>query len=99
MNYEKCSICGAEYGLHKYDSNNCPVGGREETREGHRQEWANTHFTHFNNITSLPIGIKEIDIAEFADKLYNKWALKIDDRVMMPKDLFTLAIQDIIKPI
>jgi len=99
MNYEKCSICGAEYGLHKSETNKCPVNGREETREGYKQKWDNTYFTPFNNVSSLPIGVKDIDISEFASTIYDKWAVIIDERRIMTRDLFTLAIQDIIKPI
>ncbi len=44
MNYEKCLNCGADYELHKFDTNQCPLHGIEETRENHKQEWANTKF-------------------------------------------------------
>lgn len=44
MNYEKCYNCGAEHGLHQSGTNHCPVGGVEETRDGHKQKWADTYF-------------------------------------------------------
>ncbi len=42
--YEKCKNCGADYGLHHYQTLQCPVGGSEETREGHKQEYMEQRF-------------------------------------------------------
>lgn len=44
MNYQKCYHCGAEYGLHQSETENCPMGGVEETREGKKQQWAASTF-------------------------------------------------------
>lgn len=38
-----CKNCGAEYGLHHYQTNQCPVGGREAAI-GEKQEWKTTVF-------------------------------------------------------
>lgn len=37
-------------------------------------------------------------IEDLAERLWNKWALKYEGNIRMTKDLFTLAIQDIIIP-
>ena len=39
-----CFNCGADMGLHHYESHQCPKNGREETREGKRQEWDETTY-------------------------------------------------------
>lgn len=39
-----CYNCGADDGLHHHLTNQCPKNGREETREGKKQEWAETTF-------------------------------------------------------
>lgn len=39
----KCRNCGGEDGLHHYQTNQCPVGGRE-ARIGQRQEYKTTVF-------------------------------------------------------
>jgi hypothetical protein len=36
---ELCYHCGASFGLHKYETYNCPLDGREETRLGVPQRW------------------------------------------------------------
>ena len=43
-NYTKCFHCGADYGLHHFETQQCPLHGIEETREGHKQRWASTTF-------------------------------------------------------
>src|SRR6478752_5516392 len=42
--FDKCLECGADSGLHQYETEKCPRFGREETRVGFSQEWANTIF-------------------------------------------------------
>ena len=42
--YTKCFHCGADNGLHQSETEQCPRNGIEETREGHRQQWASTTF-------------------------------------------------------
>lgn len=42
--YKVCFHCGAEYGLHRSETDQCPVGGVEETREGHKQQWSSNTF-------------------------------------------------------
>ena len=39
-----CANCGANDGLHHYETNQCPRNGIEETRDGKKQEWQNTIF-------------------------------------------------------
>jgi len=41
--WDKCKNCGAENGLHHYQTNQCPVGGREAPI-GKKQEWKSTTF-------------------------------------------------------
>lgn len=38
-----CKNCGAEYGLHHYQTNQCPIGGREAAI-GEKQEYKTTVF-------------------------------------------------------
>jgi len=45
---QKCINCGAWYGLHQYETQLCPLGGIEETRPSHKQQWANTIFTQIS---------------------------------------------------
>ena len=42
--FATCFNCGADFGLHHYETNQCPVGGVEETRVGKVQQWAETKF-------------------------------------------------------
>ena len=42
--YQKCINCGAEYGLHRSETNQCPHLGIEETRDGHKQKWDDATF-------------------------------------------------------
>ena len=44
MKYEVCSNCGADEGLHHYETQQCPKNGIEEYREGRKQEWQDTTF-------------------------------------------------------
>lgn len=46
-----CSNCGADRGLHHYQTMQCPVGGREEMREDHKQEWMTKIFEEDNSET------------------------------------------------
>lgn len=41
--WDKCKNCGGEYGLHHFETNQCPVGGREAPI-GRKQEWKSTTF-------------------------------------------------------
>lgn len=43
MDTTTCKNCGAEYGLHHYQTNQCPVGGREAAI-GEKQEWKTTVY-------------------------------------------------------
>ena len=38
-----CANCGGDYAIHHYETNQCPVGGREAP-EGRKQEWKSTAF-------------------------------------------------------
>lgn len=44
MMYGICANCGAEAGLHHYETSQCPLHGIEETRDRHPQRWADTTF-------------------------------------------------------
>ncbi len=46
---------------------------------------------------SLPLTIKDLDVEALANKLYDKWKVTYNDRTYMPRDLLTLAIQDIVR--
>jgi len=48
-------------------------------------------------IGSLPLLINGLNVEALSNILYNKWALHYEGRVMMTRDLFTLAIQDIVR--
>lgn len=41
--WDKCKNCGGERGLHHYQTDQCPVGGREAPI-GRTQEWKTTTF-------------------------------------------------------
>lgn len=41
--YDVCKNCGGQRGLHHYETDQCPVGGREAP-VGRRQEWKSTTF-------------------------------------------------------
>jgi hypothetical protein len=40
-----CAYCGADAGLHHYETQQCPLAGLEETRAGRQQQWLETTFT------------------------------------------------------
>lgn len=42
--YKKCTNCGADYGLHHFETQQCPHNGVEEWRDGHKQKWDDTIF-------------------------------------------------------
>jgi len=46
---------------------------------------------------SLPLLINGLNVEALANILYDKWALHYEGRVIMTRDLFTLAIQDIVR--
>lgn len=48
--YKKCDHCGAEYGLHRSDTNQCPRNGVEETRYGHLRQWGSTTFLDLESV-------------------------------------------------
>lgn len=54
----QCKNCGADKGLHHHQTMQCPKGGVEETREGHKQVWIDTVFM-----------IKEQDISELKEEI------------------------------
>jgi hypothetical protein len=60
--YDKCKNCGGERGLHHFETDQCPVGGREAPI-GRRQEWKTTTFG------------KEDDNAELEPDLTNAYAV------------------------
>ena len=41
---EKCAHCGAEWALHRYPDNACPVNGMEAP-SGKVQKWADTFYS------------------------------------------------------
>ena len=41
--WDKCKNCGGERGLHHYETDQCPVGGREAPI-GRKQEWKTATF-------------------------------------------------------
>ena len=41
--WDKCKNCGGERGLHHFETDQCPVGGREAPI-GRKQEWKSTTF-------------------------------------------------------
>lgn len=44
-----CKNCNVDFGLHHFKTYQCPMGGIEETREGHKQEWAETVYERDNS--------------------------------------------------
>lgn len=46
---KRCKVCGADYGLHHAETNQCPLNGVEETRPGHRQSWAASTYVEDNS--------------------------------------------------
>ncbi len=45
-----CENCGADYALHQYETERCPKNGREETREGFKQQWSETRYCHNEDV-------------------------------------------------
>jgi len=45
--WDKCKNCGGDYGLHHYETDQCPVGGYEAPI-GRKQEWRSTTFERNN---------------------------------------------------
>lgn len=41
--WDKCKNCGGDRGLHHFETDQCPVGGREAPI-GRKQEWKSTIF-------------------------------------------------------
>lgn len=39
-----CKNCGAWRGLHHFKTLQCPQNGREETRDGHKQQWGESVY-------------------------------------------------------
>ena len=55
--WDKCKNCGGEHGLHHYQTDQCPVGGREAS-VGRLQEWKTTTF----ELDTQPIEEKNAEI-------------------------------------
>jgi len=64
MNNTTCKNCGGEYGIHHYQTNQCPFGGREAPI-GRKQEWKSTTFEANDKpqgtIAELKALIKELE--------------------------------------
>lgn len=50
-----CANCDADRGLHHYKTMQCPVGGREEMREGKAQEWMQTTFENMATVEACKL--------------------------------------------
>ncbi len=62
-----CKNCGGERGLHHYETNQCPVGGREAPI-GRKQEWKMTLFEAEDN-SAARIAALESDKAKLIEAL------------------------------
>lgn len=49
MSSSVCANCGGEYGLHQFETNQCPVGGIESPYPV-PQKWADTTFDSVSNM-------------------------------------------------
>lgn len=62
--WDKCKNCGGERGLHHYQTDQCPVGGREAP-VGRKQEWKTTTFEieddSASKITLLKDALEEVE--------------------------------------
>ena len=48
MKNTTCKNCGGDEAIHQYETNRCPVGGREAPI-GRKEEWKSTTFEAENN--------------------------------------------------
>lgn len=79
---DKCKNCGAERGLHHYETDQCPVGGREAPI-GRKQEWKTTTFAIEDNSSSIIKGLTSAleEIESLCDSQMGEWC------AVMPKYL------------
>jgi hypothetical protein len=77
MSDENCKNCGGDKGIHHYQTMQCPVGGREETRTNRTQEFTNKN--------------KKIDKIFFPSYL-PLWVLKRNTKLFMLTLLGILGI-------
>ena len=61
MRNDKCKNCGGDNGLHHYQTNQCPVGGRE-VPFGRKQEYMTTTFEPDNadELDELRLSVKQL---------------------------------------
>lgn len=71
MNYRICSNCGADEGLHHYETKQCPLHGIEESRinsltgKFFPQRWAETRFEEEDRLKkAAPQLLKALHIAK-----------------------------------
>ena len=59
--WDKCKNCGGDRGLHHFETDQCPVGGREAPI-GRKQEWKSTTFEveTENEVDELRKSVKEL---------------------------------------
>ena len=51
MRNATCKNCGGDAGLHHYETDQCPVGGREAPI-GHKQEWKTTTYEPEDSVSA-----------------------------------------------
>jgi len=78
--YDKCKNCGGEYGLHHFETNQCPVGGREAPI-GRKQEWKTTTFEKEDDSATVIAALTEF-IKEVFDEMdgENSWIIANPER-------------------
>jgi len=69
--YDKCKNCGGEYGLHHFETNQCPVGGREAPI-GRKQEWKTTTFEKEDDSATVIAALTEFIKEVFDEMDYSK---------------------------
>ena len=78
--YDKCKNCCGEYGLHHFETNQCPVGGREAPI-GRKQEWKTTTFEKEDDSATVIAALTEF-IKEVFDEMdgENSWIIANPER-------------------
>lgn len=74
--WDTCKNCGGERGLHHYETDQCPVGGREAPI-GRKQEWKTTTFEIDNSGSDSRISDLEAQVTEYkAEQVITAEALR-----------------------
>ena len=69
---EKCKNCGADYGLHHYQTDQCPVGGIEAPI-GQKQEWKTSTYEEQLNPSYEELLTQRDQLKKALETLLKQW--------------------------